>query len=84
MDIVEEVKVQDFMTKAKCIRNKLILGLSEKMGEHIIENINQPTRRDTLYRPWWMGDPSGSFTVKFSYNMVRRKIDGALDQTCMD
>lgn len=49
------------------------------MVEYIIESVSPPAIEDKMDSPWWMEDTSGSFTVKSTFRMPRKKIGSTVD-----
>lgn len=69
----EEAEVKYFIKNGQWDRELLLKVVLPEMVYHIIEYVNPYLVNHTNDIPWWMGEASGVFTVKFAFNSLRRR-----------
>lgn len=75
----ENVEVKEFSTEEGWDREKLLQNLSQKMIDHIIENVSPPNILFGNDVAWWMANAQGRFTVKLAWQIMRNKHENRRD-----
>lgn len=68
-----EIEVKRFMSNEGSGRTKLGLYISEEMMDRICENLVLPNVEKNTNITSWIGNPSGNFTVKLGWELLRIK-----------
>lgn len=71
--VKEELELRESCREGRWDEVKLRSKLSEKMTNHILENIKPLTELETNDTPWWMGNSQEKFTVKASWEIMSQK-----------
>ncbi|WMV40714.1 hypothetical protein MTR67_034099 [Solanum verrucosum] len=69
----KEIEVREFINGGRWDIFKLRQYVSDEMVERIVENINPLIEEEERDKPWWMGDSSGTVSVKSAWNLLRHK-----------
>lgn len=67
------MEVKDFITDSQWNVPKLLEKVSKEMVRHIVDNISPALTNEDNDVPWWMGSNLGNFSVKTTWEEIRRK-----------
>lgn len=69
----EEIEVKEFIKERGCDVLKQNQYVYEEMVRYIIENISPILNDRGKYKAWWMGNTSGTFSIKSTWELLRHR-----------